>query len=252
MRLPCNHLGKIFGVALMLAMSVALTSAQAAFIDLTPTNGSNSSASISLADLIAGTNGIDGIIVGDKNMSGFSYNRLPNDDMPDPQDINVLGFKDQSGNWGLSFHAAFLDMPGGGISDAVIRFVVNLDPVALRQGFRINDAHLFINGTGMGPNSSFFVDESFAESSDSHTLNAFKSTMPGGTTKLSDSTIFDTPLTSLHVTKDILAIAADGSGQPSRTTIIDQSFSQIQIPEPTSLILSLVGLVGLAACRRHR
>jgi hypothetical protein len=246
----CNHLGKTFGVALLLAATVAVTSTPAAFINLTPTNGVNSDTSVKLSDLIAGTNGIDGITVGDKNMSGFVYSRIG--DMPAASDINVLGFQDPDGNWGLSFHGTFLDLPGGGISDALIRFIVNIDPAALEQGFRINDAHLFLNGVGVGsPDSGFFVDETFAPDSN-NTLNAHVSTFPNGTTQLTDSTIFETPLTTLHVTKDILAIAASASGQPARATVIDQSFSQIIIPEPTSLVLSFVGLVGLIAYRRNR
>ena len=248
MRLQSKHLGKTFGIALLLAATVAVTSTRAAFVNLTPTTGVNSDTSVKLSDLING-DGIDGITVGDKNMSGFVYSAVG--DMPAASDINVLGYKDPDGNWGLSFHGAFVDLPGGSISDAMIRFVVNIDPAFLQQGWRITDAHLFLNGVGVGsPDSGFFVDESFLPDSNK-TLNAHVSTFPNGTTKLSDSTIFDSPLTSLHVTKDILAIASAASGQPARATVIDQSFSQ-SVPEPTILALSLVGLVGLFAYRRHR
>jgi len=249
MRLQCNHLGKTFGVALLLAATMAVTTTRAAFINLTPTNGSNSATSAKLSDLIAGTNGFDGITVGDKNINGFVYS--PIGDMPAASDINVLGFKDTDGNWGVSFHGTFLDLPGGGNSDALIRFVVNIDPTALQQGFRISDAHLFLNGIGMGANSLFTVDESFSPDSN-QTLSAYKSTLNGGDTKLSDSTLFNPPLKTLHVTKDILAIAAANGALPSRATVIDQSFSQVIVPEPASLVLSVVGLIGLIAYRRNR
>lgn len=212
MRLQCNHLWKALVAALLLA-GTAATTTRAALINLTPTNGANSTTSIKLSDLIAG-DPTDGIIVGDKIMNGFVYSPLG--DMPAASDINVLGFKDPDGNWGLSFHGTFLDLPGGGISDALIRFVVNVDPVALQQGWRISDAHLNLNGVGVGsPDSGFFVDESFAPDSN-QTLHAFSSTFAGGTTKTSDSTTFSPPLTTLHVTKDILAIAGANSGQPAR------------------------------------
>jgi hypothetical protein len=223
-----------------------MTTSRAAFINLTPTTGVNSEQSVPLSDLIDGT--VDGITVGDKIMSGFVYSRIG--DMPEADDINVLGFKDSDGNWGLSFHGTFLDLPGGGASDALIRFIVDIDPAFLEQGYRIRDAHLFLNGVGVGsPDSFFSVDESFAPDSN-ETLNVHVSTFPGGTTVLSDSTDFVPPLTRLHVTKDILAIAAAQSGQPARATVIDQSFSQI--PEPATLVLSLVGAFALVAVRRNR
>ena len=43
MRLQCNHLGTTIGVALLLAMTMAVTTARAGSINLTPTTGSNSS-----------------------------------------------------------------------------------------------------------------------------------------------------------------------------------------------------------------
>jgi hypothetical protein len=132
----------------------------------------------------------------------------------------------------------------------MLRFVVNVDPVALRQGFRISDAHLFLNGVGVGPNSLFAVDESFSPDSN-NTLHAFMSTINGGGTQLSDSTVFNPTLGTLHVTKDILAIAAAEGALPARATVIDQSFSQV-IPEPASLALTMLGLIGLAAYRRNR
>jgi hypothetical protein len=250
MRLQCNHLGKTFGVALLFAATIAITTTRAAFINLTPTTGTNSATSVKLSDLIAGTNGIDGVSVGDKNMSGFVYS--PIGDMPAASDINVLGFKDQDGNWGLSFHGAFLDLPSGGASDALLRFVVDIAPAALQQGWRISDAHLFLNGVGVGPNSLFAVDESFAPDSN-ETMSVFQSTINAGATQLSDAAFFTPPLTRLHVTKDIVALAAVGGALPARATVIDQSFSQTNIiPEPASLILALAGLVGLTACRRSR
>jgi hypothetical protein len=249
MRFECNHLGKTLSVALLLAATMAATPTRAAFINLTPDSGqANSATSVKLSDLIAGTDGVDGITVGDKNINGFVYS--PIGDMPDASDINVLGFRDPSGNWGVSFHGTFLDLPGGGISDALLRFVVSVDPVGLRQGFRISDAHLYLNGVGVGPNSLFAVDESFSPDSNK-TLHTFMSTINGGATQLSDGTIFSPPLTTLHVTKDILAIAAAEGALPARATVIDQSFSQ-NIPEPTTLALSLLGVVGLAAYRRNR
>jgi hypothetical protein len=224
-------------LGLVACAALAASSASAALIDLTPAAGqTNSATSVPLADLISGQ--AMGLKVGDKEFTGFSYSRIG--DMPQAADVLVLGFRDVSGNWGVSFHGAFLDLPGGSFSDALIRFMVNVAAAEAAQGQRITDAHLRIAGAGLGDESGFFVDETFAENNE--LLNAFVSTIgPAQQTQLSDSAVF-APVTKLTVTKDILAIAAAGQSQPARASVIDQSFSQI--PEPASV--ALVGLSSLA------
>jgi hypothetical protein len=236
---------KFLGLALVLLA----TSVQAALINLTPQPGnSNSATSVKLSDLLSGQ--VMGVKVGDKDFTGFSYSTIPGDDMPAPANVNVLGFRDSEGNWGVSFHGGFLDLPGGtGLSDAKLRFRVSVDPVGLRQGFRISDAHLFAAGIGVGPDSFFAIDESFEGLNNS--MSVFKSTLGGSQTQqLFDWTYFDEPMESIVVTKDILAIAGANSTQPARSTVIDQSFSQTIIPEPATVAIALLGLVGFAAVRR--
>jgi hypothetical protein len=236
--------------AFALAMAVCLTAStvSAALIDLTPVGSAvNSVGSISLAALQ--NDPTAGIIVGDKVFTGFSYSRIG--DMPLPADVNVLGFKDLDGNWGVSFHGTFADLPGGGFSDAVIRFAVEVSAQAQEEGWLISDAHLFLGGPGMGDESFFSVDESFLGKNE--TLNAYMSTIgPGTNSQLSDSTIFTTPVTKLQVTKDIFAIAANGGFQPARATVIDQSFSQTLVPEPMTLGLAGLGGLAMVAIRRRR
>jgi hypothetical protein len=235
-------------LALLLLSLVHVSAVQAALINLTPTNGVNSSSSVNLADLVSGE--VMGIQVGDKQFTGFNYSFIG--DMPPAVDVEVLGFLDNDGNFGISFHGGFLDLPGGGVSDAMIRFQVDIDPVFLAQGYRISDAHLFLNGAFVGsPDSGFFVDESFSPDSN-EMLNAFISTFPGGSSQLSDSAFFNPLLTTLHVTKDILAIAGAQSGQPARATVIDQSFSQTVIPEPATATLFAIGMIALVGLQRRR
>jgi len=201
---------------------------------------------VPLSDLTSGA--VMGVTVGDKIFTGFNYSFLG--DMPSAVNVQVLGFKDPTGNWGVSFHGAFLDLPGGGASDAAIRFNVDIDPAFLARGTRISDAHLFLNGSGVGPDSVFTVDESFL--GNNQTLHAFVSTIGGGGTQMSDSTVFDPKLQTLHVTKDILALAGPNSFLPARATVIDQSFSQSSpVPEPAVAMLSLLGMVGFGLTRKR-
>ena len=230
--------------ACVVAIAMGIATSQAAFIELNP-NGSGDP--VILADLISGQ--VEGLTVGDKTFSEFFYSTLPNDDMPDAEDINVFGFQDASGNYGVSFHGAFLDLPGGGVSDALLRFTVEVSEEAAARGFRISDAHLFAGGLGLGDDSFFSIDESFQENN--ATLSAFGTTLNGPQeTQLSDWVFFDETYTKLHVTKDILAIAGD-TNVPARTTVIDQSFSQTQIPEPATIGLVALGLIGMILGKRE-
>jgi len=215
---------------------------------ITTLDPNNSNDFVLLSELIDGD--VGGLIVGDKIFDDFFYSTLPGDDMPSPDSISVFGFQDTDGNWGLSFHGAFIDLPGDGPSDALLRFTVGVTQEALDQGWRISDAHLFAGGTGLGGDSFFAIDETFEENNES--LNVFATTLDGSLEQqLSDGVDFDELYTSLRVTKDIFALAGD-TNQPVRTTVIDQSFSQIQIPEPAAWSLIVLMGVGMAGVRNRR
>jgi len=213
------------------------------YLILNPTDPNNS---VTMADLLIGDP--FGVIVGDKVFNEFFYSTLPNDDMPDPEDINVSGFQDNDGNYGLSFLGDFWDFEGGGPSDALLRYTVEVAPDELAEGFRISDAHLFLGGVSVGDSSSLAVDESFQGIS--QTLNTFATTLGGPLSQdLADEVFFGQLHTKLRVTKDILAFSGDAS-MPALTSVIDQSFSQVEVPEPTTLALALAALC-LAMSRRR-
>jgi len=218
---------------------------EAAHITLDPNNSNDF---VSLDELLDGS--VVGVVVGDKVFDEFFYSTVGND-MPDAADIDVFGFQDNDGNWGISLHGVFLDLPGGGPSDALLRFTVSVTEAALAQGWRIGGANLFAGGVGLGDDSFLGIDESFQENSES--LNVFSTTLGNGPPEqqLSDSVDFDELYTSLRVTKDILAIAGNNTNQPVRTTAIDQSFSQVQIPEPTTIMLVFMGSLAIVGMRRR-
>jgi len=189
---------------------------------------------------------------GDKRFFGFSYQN--SGDMPDAADINVVGITSVLGNHGISFTGApFVDLIGGGFSDAVIEYSVTVLDPQKSQGFRITDAHLDSNidasgGTGQGKITETFtaVDPLLPP------LNLVKITNfdigPAGPSQLHDdydwfaSAPFASYLT-IHVTKDIL-LASD-TGSFVAVSDIDQTFSQTVVPVPAAIWggLALMGLV---------
>jgi len=222
---------------------------QAGSIGVSPTLDPNSNDFVLLDDLVSGES--PGVIVGDKCFTEFFYSGLG--DMPDAQEVKVYGFEDVNGNFGLSFHGTFIDLPGSAASDALLRFTVSVMPDALQQGYRISDAHLFMGGAGAGDNSVVTVDESFQENDE--TLNVFFSTLGEGGQQTSDWVFFDEVYESLRVTKDIFALAGSGSIRQAGTSVIDQSFSQTRepVPEPVTAVLMTLGALSLAnLARRER
>jgi hypothetical protein len=231
------------GIALLVAFAQSVEASLLDYPHLTPNDPEQS---VLLSDLLNGE--LPGIIVGDKIFDELFYSTLPNDDMPEPEDVKVFGFQDSEGHLGVSFHGVFWDRPGGGPSDALIRFTVAVSPEGLAEGYRISDAHLFMGGATVGNDSFLAIDESFQGLN--HTLSTHSSTLGGGSSqKLSDWVYFDQLYTSLRVTKDILAFSGDEQ-EPARTSVIDQSFSQRVVPEPATLLVFAVFGMGMASTRR--
>jgi hypothetical protein len=205
----------------------------------------NTSDSVALSKLLDGT--YDGITVGDKVFDEFVYSTIG--DMPDAEDVMVLGFRDLDDNYGFTLHGIFLDLPGGGASDALLRYTVTVDLFAQQAGRSISDAHLFLGGVGVGPNSIFTVDESF-EGFD-NTMTVFSAKSEEEAEQVTSAwTYFDPTVNKLRVTKDILAFTGEGTILPARATAIDQSFSQI--PEPATLSLMAMSLIGALLVSRRR
>lgn len=195
-----------------------------------------------LADLIA--NG-DTITVGDKIFDNFSY--AATGDMPDADDVNVISHIDAHGNFGIRFQGGFLDLAGGGASDALITFDVTITQAGIDAGNLISDAHLSGNLDvigGSGGSSFGAITETFLTGNATDVLSIFATE---DSAVLVDWVDFDDLVTTISVQKDII-LFADDDAVATTLSFVDQSFSQI--PEPGSL--ALLGLGGLALFRRRR
>lgn len=191
------------------------------------------------------------IVVGDKTFGGFTYSITG--DMPPATLVNVIPITDDAGNFGIRFQGAFIDTTGAvGGSDALITY--NVTAGALRL---ISDAHLEGNPVRLGTLGSMSVTETFLPlgAQGQYTMKIYDDqnvTPP----KLIDNTVFATPVKTLNVQKDILGLAKVDQQSPAgpqtvTLSFVDQTFSQIIIPEPTTVALLLVGTFGLAMTRRH-
>lgn len=162
---------------------------------------------------------------------------------------------DSDDNFGIRFQGSFSDLPGDLVaSDASLSFSVHV--VGDNNLNRISDAHLksavFLDESTPGSFGS--VDESFLGNVPQipQTLHVFNSTLGQGGKKSEDGVIFDNTYEWLHVQKDIYAFAAEGANAPVRMTIIDQTFSQVEIPEPSSAtILMMLGSVAVMGFSRR-
>ena len=113
----------------------------------------------------------------------------------------------------------------------------------------ISDAHLSGNPNLLGTQGSISVTETFLPlgASGEYTMDIFDDESVGQ--KLTDQVFFTPPVRKLNVQKDILVIATPLS-QTVTMSFVNQTFSQI--PEASTLSLSMIGLVSLAGLLRRR
>jgi PEP-CTERM motif len=189
------------------------------------------------------------LIVGDKKFTQFGFTSTG--DMPGAAGVNVVPIQDDLGNFGIRFQGLFIDLASSqGGSDALITYDVEVtDPNKY-----ISDAHIQGNPAlpGPGRHGAVIISETFLPlgPNGEYTMTIYDDegvALP----KLADWVDFDPPVKALHVQKDIGIIAVAGFTSPS-FSFVDQTFSQIEVPEPATLLLTLFGMVSLIGCARRR
>jgi len=156
----------------------------------------------------------------------------------------VVGDTDGHGHHGLVFGLDFVQL-GSGITDWTLEY----DVAVLDPNWRIHDIELEIFGHVTG-GSITVTEEAYDPLSPldsigqaSACISDLISCSPVGHADL------DYNVDVLHVRKDILLAVQDTNGT-SDLTRMTQYISQVSVPEPASILLTGMGLLGLAGLRR--
>jgi uncharacterized protein (TIGR03382 family) len=110
---------------------------------------------------------------------------------------------------------------------------------------------LRFNGAATGNGSFARVDETVMNGNNNILGNHSVWAIGGGTTRLEDHFLSVRGLTRLTLVKDVQFFANGASGTAT-ASFVDQVFSQVVIPLPTTGAMGLAGLSLLAVRRRRR
>ena len=216
---------------------------------------------VSLAELFNGGS----IVAGDKLFDRWffdSYYTSEEDREFNPANIEVEGLSD-GGDYGLRFNVTNneLYVQGDGIY-AYVDLMFGFRVSVMDPNWKITDASMaLMNGAyGWDPDGmtdvGMFIMEKVGSASSLDDLGDLSVEF----SQLDDAQISDTlsttifaPQSEIWVTKNILLWAADDTDWASLLGF-DQRFSQTQtvIPEPSSIVLTLLGLAGLVVARKRR
>lgn len=251
-RTPCRSASRAIAPLLALAAASLLLTAPRAAAAIIPAGQV-----VSLADLMAG----DTIVVGDKVFSNFNYTPNPNGNFPSSSDVSVSGIV--VGNAvRLQFSGQFIDLPGGGGSDAGLSFDVNVtDPLRYISG-----ATLAGTLSTTGDDAEVHVDESFIVGAPllpgEDALLRIERKVVGGVlspfNQNSDSVDFGVThgvvgFQQMTVIKNIFADAGSFTFNSARVTTFIQEFEQTEIPEPATMALAgMSGVAMIFVARRRR
>lgn len=218
-----------------LAFALSASTAHATII----TNGcASSGVACTLQELLSGGT----ITIDDKNFTNWTFSDSSFISV-EASGINVVALDDQALNPGLEFQFGLSSR--GSLFDFVVGFqVATADGTA-----RIKDNSLELTQFTREEPAKLQVFETITEPGGTEIASKFV----GGEQFVGPLTLFDsatfTPQSVISVEKRI--ILEGGIGGTAGLGRIEQRFSQISIPEPTTLALMSLGLAGIGY-RRHR
>ena len=184
-----------------------------------------------LADLISSG---ESVRAGDKVFSGFSWTTIAGNNALST--ITVSTIMSVDGLYGIEIGGA-LSQLGIGSSDWRLGYSVTADP-----GNLISDIHQYASLSGTAGSYINITENALdsgqhvvATSNLGQGINYAYIDQSDPYAELNDKLNVDTPLSTLYISKDILLQVTDANGDAA-TTIIDQTFSQTPVPEPSTIV----------------
>jgi hypothetical protein len=216
---------------LLVCGAVALCVAYAPITQAQVTNLTDGG-TISLSDL--GTGNFS-ILVGDKLFSDFGITGY------DASNIVVQGIIENGNDYGIQFQGGFSSSNGS--MEVNLSYAVNVT----NSNNLISGANLSFNGLVLGSNGVAEVTEAVYTNT-SYLYGDMTVYASPSSNLLSTTMSINPPQSGLNIDKDIFTYAINLSDASIST--INQSF--VQVPEPSSIVLSLVGVFALLSFRRRK
>lgn len=189
-----------------------------------------------------------GILVGDKLFNNFTFTETiysgsstATTTLVPPTAITLQALSGLVG-FGLQFDAGWFTAA----SDSQ-EYLIGYDVTVTNSPMMIHDIHLDYNGSYTGNGGYSIVTETALDSYNNVLAQVSVQNPPG---PLSTNMDLSSLQTTIHINKDIQLIALNHNSTAS-ISYINQQFSQVAIPEPSSMLLVVTGLAGLWALRRR-
>lgn len=187
--------------------------------------------------------------IGDKLFSDFSFQYTDTDENQDndlgPSALVLSSLANQVG-FGPSVQLPLI-ATGGTTKDIVLRYSATvLDPNNL-----ISDVHLDFTSSVSGAGVADVSENIFTNGFGAGLIAYLNVHNPGHPAVYEDVAFLSVPQHKIWVQKDIL-VAAIGTSRPdwSLISIVDQTLSQI--PEPSTMVLSVIGLAACLFVKRRK
>jgi len=168
-------------------------------------------------------------------------------------DIAVTGLDANPLNPGLRYQSADFQITAGQHQDTTFQYDVRV----IGGAMLLEDAsQTLVSGSVGGPTSSIVITETLTDAS--HNLIAPVGVdlinTPGGFSGKTFDQKFFNPVNFAHVGKDIALTMSSNATDVTSFSVMDQNFSQVPSPEPSSMAIAGLGALGLIGygIRRRR